>query len=113
MPELSKSEWELMLVCWELDSPTAREVHTASLARRPRDYRTVLATLNNIARKGFLRVEKRPGPRNIPTNHYAPTLSRRRAVERRIRLFLKDDLRWDPEHLELLESILASKKKKR
>lgn len=109
MPELSRSEWELMLVCWELGAPTAREVHAYSSRTRRRDYRTVLATLNNIVRKGFLRVEKHPGPRNIPTNRYTPSVSRRRAVERRIRAFLREDLRWAPEHLALLEKILAKK----
>lgn len=107
MPELSKSEWELMLVCWDLGAPSAREVHTASLRQKRRDYRTVLATLNNIVRKGFLEVEKRPGPRNIPTNHYVPTLSRRRGVERRIRRFLTEDLRSDSENLDLLRKLLG------
>lgn len=106
MVELSKSEWELMLICWELDGPAAREVHAESLRRRSRDYRTVLATLNNIVRKGYLRVEKRPGPRNIPTNHYLPTLSRRQGLERRIRRFLSEDLRSDPENLKLLADLL-------
>lgn len=106
MPDLSKSEWELMLICWDLGAPTARQVHQASLKRKPRDYRTVLATLNNVVGKGFLEVEKRPGPRNIPTNHYIPTLSRRRGVERRIRKFLAEDLGSDAENLALLHRIL-------
>ena len=110
VPELSKSEWELMLLCWDLGTPTAREVHQASLKNRPRDYRTVLATLNNIVAKGFLRVEKQPGPRNIPTNRYIPAVSRRPAVERRIRAFLRDDLRWARDDLELLREIVASRR---
>ena len=109
MPDLSKSEWELMLVCWELGAPSAREVHAASQKRKPRDYRTVLATLNNVVRKGFLDVEKRPGPRTIPTNHYIPTLSRRSGVERRIRKFLAEDLGADSENLALLQRILAER----
>ncbi len=108
MVELSKSEWELMLICWELGGPPARAVHAASLEHKPRDYRTILATLNNIVRKGHLRVEKRPGPRNIPTNHYIPTLSRRQGLERRIRRFLNEDLRSDADNLELLAEILRS-----
>lgn len=108
MATLSKSEWELMLLCWELGSPTAREVHRASLAARTRDYRTVLATLNNIVAKGFLRVHKQPGPRNIPTNRYTPAVPRRQAVEDRIRAFLRDDLRWNAEDLELLREIVSS-----
>ena len=107
MAELSKSEWELMLVCWELGTPSAREVHAASVQVRPRDYRTVLATLNNVVRKGFLRVEKRPGPRNIPTNHYVPSLERRAGIERRIRRFLAEDLGGDEENLALLRRILS------
>ena len=106
MAELSKSEWELMLVCWDLGTPSAREVHAASLERKARDYRTVLATLNNVVRKGFLKVEKRPGPRNIPTNHYVPTLERRQGIERRIRRFLTDDLAGDQENLALLQKML-------
>lgn len=113
MRDLSKSEWELMLLCWDLGSPTARQVHDAARASRPRDYRTVLATLNNIAAKGYLRVDKQPGPRNIPTNRYTPTLPRRQALERRIRSFLQDDLRWNPEHLALLQKILASAPRRR
>ena len=108
MAALSKSEWELMLLCWELGAPTAREVHRASLADRPRDYRTVLATLNNIVAKGFLRVEKQPGPRNIPTNRYTPAVPRRQAVEERIRAFLGEEMRWNPEDLALVRE-LASK----
>ena len=106
MPTLSKSEWELMLMCWKLGEPTAREVHSASLARRPRDYRTVLATLNNIAAKGFLAVEKHPGPRNIPTNRYRPTVRRRRALEDRIRAFLEDEMQADPEAMDLARRLL-------
>lgn len=106
MTDLSKSEWELMLICWDLGAPSAREVHTASLKQKPRDYRTILATLNNIVRKGFLDAEKRPGPRNIPTNHYLPTLSRREGLERRIRKFLTEDLRSERENLGLLRQIL-------
>ncbi len=110
MADLSKSEWQLMLVCWALGAPTAREVHQASLQRKPRDYRTVLATLNNVVAKGFLRVEKRPGPRNIPTNHYLPTLSRQKGVEDRIRKFLAEDLGADEENLALLERVLRERR---
>lgn len=95
-----------MLLCWDLGQPTAREVHAASIREKPRDYRTVLATLNNIAAKGYLEVEKCPGPRNIPTNRYLPAIPRREAVEHRIRTFLAQDLRWSPEDLRLLRSIL-------
>ena len=95
-----------MLHCWNLGRPTAREVHEASLELRRRDYRTVLATLTNIAAKGYLEVEKVPGPRNIPTNRYVPTLPKREAMERRIRTFLRDDLRWEPESIEQLRDLL-------
>jgi len=105
---LSSSEWELMLVCWRLGSPTAREVHEASLVRRERDYRTVLATLNNVAAKGFLRVDKCAGPRNVPTNRYVPLVARRGEIERRIHDFLERDLQWDAEALELLGEVLAA-----
>lgn len=98
-----------MLVCWDLGAPSAREVHAASSESKPRDYRTVLATLNNVVRKGFLRVEKRPGPRNIPTNYYIPKLSRRSGVERRIRKFLTEDLGSDSGNLELLRRILRER----
>ncbi len=107
MAELSRSEWELMLICWKLGTPSAREVHAASQERKARDYRTVLATLNNAVRKGFLRVEKRPGPRNIPTNHYVPTLARRDGIERRIRRFLADDLAGEEDNLAILRRILS------
>jgi predicted transcriptional regulator len=104
---LSRCEWELMLLCWRLGRPTAREVHTASLKRRVRDYRTVLATLNNVAAKGFLAVRKEPGPRNIPTNRYVPIVARSAATERRIRSFLSEDLEWDAESLDLLSRLVA------
>ena len=106
MRALSASEWELMLICWDLGAPSAREVHQASLGNRRRNYRTVLATLNNIAVKGYLKVEKQPGPRNIPTNRYVPAIARGPALERRIRRFLEHDLRWDPTDLALLSSII-------
>lgn len=105
-PVLSKSEWELMLICWKLGKPTAREVHRESLTRRRRDYRTVLATLNNVAAKGFLAVEKHPGPRNIPTNRYRPTVERRAALEKRIRAFLADEMQADPEAMEIARKLL-------
>ena len=91
-----------MLLCWKLGKPTAREVHEVALERRERDYRTILATLNNIAAKGFLEVEKHPGPRNIPTNRYVPAMPRREGIEMRIRNFLDHDLEWDSEALDLL-----------
>jgi predicted transcriptional regulator len=106
---LSRCEWELMLLCWKLGRPTAREVHEASLAKKRRDYRTVLATLNNIAAKGFLRVEKNRGPRNVPTNRYLPAVSRQEAMEQRIRTFLEEDLEWAPDALELLAAQLLER----
>lgn len=107
--KLSRSEWEMMLLCWKLDRPSARQVHEAAAAGpRDRDYRTVLATLNNIAAKGFLRVDKQPGPRNIPTNRYIPTLSWKAGLEDRIRDFLREDLGGSKEALELLRQMIDS-----
>ena len=85
MQELTTSQWELMRVCWDLGPATARQVHEASLASKPRNYRTVLATLNNIVKREFLKVEKISGPRKQPTNLYRPVVSRRSATEERIR----------------------------
>lgn len=97
-----------MLLCWKLGTPTAREVHAeAAKGPRDRDYRTVLATLNNIAAKGQLRVEKCAGPRNIPTNRYVPTLSFRDGIAGRIREFLREDLGGDPEAIALLREAIT------
>ena len=106
MEHLSNAEWELMLVCWDLGPATAREVHEVSSKRTPRDYRTVLATLRNIVKRGYLEIDKQPGPRNIPTNVFSPTVRRRRAVEHRIRRFLETDLRWRDDDVQSLLQIL-------
>jgi BlaI family penicillinase repressor len=58
LPNLSKSEWTLMNLCWRLGKSTARQVYEASLKHKKRNYRTVKTLLDRMAVKGYLRVEK-------------------------------------------------------
>lgn len=56
--ELSKTEWQVMNVCWRLGQATARQVHEADDELRSKDYRTVKTLLDRIAAKGYLRTER-------------------------------------------------------
>ncbi|MEM6706964.1 MAG: BlaI/MecI/CopY family transcriptional regulator [Acidobacteriota bacterium] len=70
--ELSKTEWQVMNVCWRLGQATARQVHEADDELRSKDYRTVKTLLDRIAAKGYLRTE-RLGPLLL----FEPAVSKR------------------------------------
>jgi BlaI family penicillinase repressor len=83
-PKLSKSEWELMNLCWELGRATAREIYEASLKKKKRDYQTVKTLLDRMGAKGFLKVEKQ-GPLCI----FTPAVKRTYAVTSAIDEFIE------------------------
>lgn len=84
-PELSRSEWALMNLCWQLGKATARQIYEASLVLKQRDYRTVKTLLDRMAAKGWLKVEKL-GPLCL----FSPAVPRARAQGRAIREFLSN-----------------------
>ncbi len=73
--KLSRSEWKLMNICWQLGKATARQVYEQSLAEQQRGYQTVKTLLDRIAAKGYLQTEKL-GPLVI----YTPAIGRRTAL---------------------------------
>ena len=73
--KLSRSEWKLMNICWQLGKATARQVYEESLAEQQRGYQTVKTLLDRIAAKGYLGTEKL-GPLVL----YTPAIGRRRAL---------------------------------
>lgn len=81
--KLSKSEWALMNLCWDMGRATAREIYEASLKIKKRDYQTVKTLLDRMAAKGFLKVEKQ-GPLCL----FSPAVKRSKAVSSAIDEFI-------------------------
>ncbi len=81
--ELSKTEWQVMNVCWQLGQATARQVYEASDELKRRDYRTVKTLLDRIAAKGFLKTEKL-GPLVL----FEPAVDRRSTQGHAVREFV-------------------------
>ena len=107
MERLSRSEWQLMRICWRLGRATVRQVLKEDRKKHRRDYRTILTFMSRMANKGWLKVEKE---RN--TNYYSPAVPQKRALRGEIRLFLDEVVGIEPEHLELLQTALDRKKRK-
>lgn len=102
---LSRSEWEIMRICWRLGRCTVRHVLAEDRKTRERDYRTILTFVSRIAKKGYLAVEKEGN-----TNYYTPALAQKEALELEIHRFLKEVVGPEPENLVLLENVLDSQK---
>lgn len=101
MERLSRSEWELMRICWRLRRTTVRHVLEEDLKAHKRDYRTILTFMSRMAKKGWLKVEKEGN-----TNYYTPAIAQKKAMTREIKRFLKEVVGPEPENRELLEKIL-------
>lgn len=84
---LSKAEWGIMNICYQLGRCTARQVYEASIDTRERDYQTVKTLLDRIAAKGYLKVEK-VGPICL----FSPSLTKRRALAAAIDDFVSNVL---------------------
>jgi BlaI family penicillinase repressor len=56
--ELTEAEWEIMKVVWEKEPCAAGTVQEALAKSRDRAYSTVKTTMDRMAEKGFLEIEK-------------------------------------------------------
>ena len=56
--ELTQAEWEIMKVVWEKQPCAAGTVQEALAKKRDRAYSTVKTTMDRMAEKGFLQIEK-------------------------------------------------------
>ena len=99
---LSRSEWEIMTICWRLGRANVRQILREDLKTRIRDYRTILTFVSRMAAKGFLKVEKEGN-----TNYYTAALPQKKGLQREIDRFLKDVVGPERQHLELVEKAVA------
>ena len=56
--ELTQAEWEIMKVVWEKEPCAAGTVQEALAKSRDRAYSTVKTTMDRMAEKGFLEIER-------------------------------------------------------
>ena len=56
--ELTEAEWEIMKVVWEKEPCAAGTVQETLATSRDRAYSTVKTTMDRMAEKGFLQIEK-------------------------------------------------------
>ena len=56
--ELTQAEWEIMKVVWEKEPCAAGTVQETLAKSRDRAYSTVKTTMDRMAEKGFLQIEK-------------------------------------------------------
>jgi len=56
--ELTQAEWEIMKVVWEKEPCAAGTVQEAMAKKRDRAYSTVKTTMDRMAEKGFLQIER-------------------------------------------------------
>ena len=82
-PDLSKTEWSLMNICWKKGQASAREIYEETLRDKKRGYQTVKTMLDRMVAKGYLAREKF-GPIWL----YKPTVSRKQALGREIESFV-------------------------
>ena len=83
-PDLSRTEWVVMNLCWDSAKSTARQIYEQALLKKKWSYHTVKTMLDRLAAKGYLRREKL-GPLCL----YEPAIPRSRVVDRSIAAF------WD------------------
>lgn len=81
-PELSRTEWLVMNICWERGKATARQIHEQTPSERSWNYQTVKTMLDRLVAKGYLRREKL-GPLCL----FEPAVPRAKVVTRSIDAF--------------------------
>ncbi len=101
---LSRSEWELMRICWRLRRATVRQVLVEDRRAHQRDYRTILTFMSRMAKKGWLKVDKEGN-----TNYYTPAIVQKKALTREIRRFLKEVVGPEAENRQLLRKELRTR----
>ena len=82
-PDLSKTEWSIMNICWRQGRSSARVIYEETLKAKSRGYQTVKTMLDRLVEKGYLRREKF-GPIWL----YEPTISRSAVLAREIESFV-------------------------
>lgn len=82
-PDLSRTEWSIMNICWRQGRSSARVVFEETLKEKTRGYQTVKTMLDRLVEKGYLRREKF-GPIWL----YEPTVSRPAILAREIESFV-------------------------
>ncbi len=82
-PELSKTEWLIMKICWLKGKSTARQIYEVALEKKVWEYQTVKTMLDRLTNKGYLRREKL-GPLCL----YRPIVPRSKAVGKAIDTFM-------------------------
>ncbi len=82
-PELSKTEWQLMNICWRKGRASARVIYEETLREKERGYQTVKTMLDRLVEKTYLRREKF-GPIWL----YEPTVPRAAVAAREIESFV-------------------------
>jgi BlaI family transcriptional regulator, penicillinase repressor len=82
-PELSRTEWQLMNICWRKGRASARVIYEETLREKERGYQTVKTMLDRLVEKTYLRREKF-GPIWL----YEPTVPRAAVTAREIESFV-------------------------
>ena len=81
---LTRREWELLKICWNLGRTTARNIHEESLKEKKYAYMTTKTMLDRLVEKDYLTREKL-GPVWI----YKPTMSKKKLTSNAMNDFFK------------------------
>lgn len=81
--DLTKTEWSLMNICWNLGESPARSIYEETLKEKQREYVTVKTMLDRLVKKGFLQ-RKRIGALLF----YKPAVSQTRELKKAIDSFV-------------------------
>ena len=82
-PELSRTEWQIMNICWRKGRVSARVIYEETLREKERGYQTVKTMLDRLVEKTYLRREKF-GPIWL----YEPAVPRAAVTAREIETFV-------------------------
>jgi BlaI family penicillinase repressor len=80
---LSRVEWQLMNICWERGTLSARDIYTETLREKRRTYQAVKNMLDRLVEKQYL-TRKKFGPIWL----YTPAVPRERILAREIDTFV-------------------------
>ncbi|MFC1561156.1 BlaI/MecI/CopY family transcriptional regulator, partial [Candidatus Latescibacterota bacterium] len=86
--ELTKTEWELMRICWDKGKSSAKVIHEESLKEKDRKYVTVKSMLDKLVKKNYLQREKF-GPIWL----YKPIKNEKKVTSETIRNFIQNTLK--------------------
>lgn len=83
LPELSRTEWNIMNICWKKGQASARVIFEETLHEKKRSYQTVKTMLDRLVEKAYLSREKF-GPIWL----YRPSVARSSIIAREIENFV-------------------------